>query len=109
MLAAMTDQREFVVARWIGHSASAENGFAELLAAYHLQTEAEKGVAVADVAGLPERYRAEVLDPRTVFASDVVLVAMSGEDAVGCVVVTAPAQGRTEIKRLWVDPAMRAV
>lgn len=107
MLAAMTDQRGIVVARWPGHSTSAENGLAELLAAYHLQTEAEKGTAVADVAGLPERYRAEVLDPRVAFASDVVLVAMSGEDAVGCVVVTAPIQGRTEIKRLWVDPAMR--
>ena len=107
MLAAMTDQREIVVARWTVHSASAENGLAELLAAYHLQTEAEKGTVVADVAGLPERYRAEVLDPRAAFASDVVLVAMSGEDAVGCVVVTAPAQGRREIKRLWVDPAVR--
>lgn len=78
-----------------------------LLAAYHLQTEAEKGAAFADVAWLPERYRAEVLDPRAAFVSDVVLLAMRGQDAVGCVVVTAPAQGRTEIKRLWVDPAMR--
>lgn len=107
MLAVMAGQREIVVARWTGHSASAENALAELLAAYHLQTEAEKGAAVADVAGLPERYRAEVLDPRAAFASDVVLVAMNGQDAVGCVVVTAPAHGRTEIKRLWVDPAMR--
>jgi ribosomal protein S18 acetylase RimI-like enzyme len=107
MLAAMDDQREIVVARWPVQSASAPNGLAELLAAYHLQTEAEKGVAVTDVAGLPERYRAEVVDPRAAFASDVVLVAMRGEDAVGCVVAAAPAQGRTEIKRLWVNPVMR--
>lgn len=103
----MTDHREVVVARWPVPGASAQHGLAELLAAYHLQTEAEKGVPVAAVADLPERYRTEVLDPLAAFVSDVVLVAMSGQDAVGCAVVAAPAHGRTEIKRLWVTPALR--
>jgi ribosomal protein S18 acetylase RimI-like enzyme len=84
-----------------------EAGLAELLAAYHLRTEAEKGGAVADVDGLPDRYRAEILDPRTAFADDVVLVALSGGTTVGCLVVTAPVGGRSEVKRLWTDPAFR--
>ncbi len=79
----------------------------ELLAAYHLRTEAEKGEAVADTDGLPDRYRAEIMDPRAAFADDVVLIALSGETAVGCLVVTAPVGGRSEIKRLWTDPASR--
>ena len=78
-----------------------------LLAAYHLRTEAEKGEAVADVDGLPDRYRAEIPDPRAAFADDVVLLALSGDTAVGCLVVTAPVDGRSEIKRLWTDPAFR--
>lgn len=57
--------------------------------------------------GLPDRYRAEISDPRTAFVDDVVLVAVSGGTAVGCLVVTAPADGRTEIKRLWTEPAFR--
>lgn len=80
---------------------------AELLAAYHLRTEAEKGEAVAGVDGLPDRYRAEILDPRTAFGGDVVLVALSGDTAMGCLVVTAPVGGRAELKRLWTDPACR--
>lgn len=78
-----------------------------MLAGYHLRTEAEKGEAVADVDGLPDRYRAEILDPGTTFADAVVLVALSGDTAVGCLVVTAPVSGRSEVKRLWTDPAFR--
>lgn len=80
---------------------------AALLAAYHLQTESEKGEAVVDVDGLPNRYRAEILDPRAAFADDVVLMALSGDTVVGCLVVTAPVDGRSEVKRLWTDPAFR--
>ncbi len=57
--------------------------------------------------GLPDRYRAEISDPRTAFADDVVLVAVSGGTAMGCLVVTAPVDGRSEIKRLWTEPAFR--
>ncbi|MFD8731186.1 GNAT family N-acetyltransferase [Streptomyces sp. NPDC059611] len=103
----MTDQREVAIVRWPGQTPSAEEGLAGLLAAYHLRTEAEKGEAVADADGLPDRYRAEISDPRTAFVDDVVLLALSGDTAVGCVVVTAPAGGRSEIKRLWTDPAFR--
>ncbi|MFE2430490.1 GNAT family N-acetyltransferase [Streptomyces sp. NPDC059373] len=103
----MTDQREVVIVRRPGQSPSAEDGLRGLLAAYHLQTEAEKGQAVAGVDELPDRYRAEVLNPRTAFADDAVLVALSGDTAVGCLVVTAPVEGRSEVKRLWTDPASR--
>ncbi|MEO6085325.1 MAG: hypothetical protein ABIQ18_19630, partial [Umezawaea sp.] len=96
----MTEQREVVVVRWPGPSSSSDEGPAGLLSAYHLRTEAEKGQAVADVDGLPDRYRAEVSDPRTAFADDVVLVALSGDTAVGCLVVSTPAVGQSEIKRL---------
>ncbi|MEW1721466.1 GNAT family N-acetyltransferase [Streptomyces sp. NPDC093109] len=102
----MNDQREPVVVRWPGQGTS-EDRVAELLAAYHLRTEAEKGEAVADVEGLPDRYRAEILNPRAAFADDAVLIALSGDTAVGCLVVTAPVHGRSEIKRLWTDPAFR--
>ena len=81
--------------------------FADLLAAYHLQTQAEKGEVVADVDGLPHHYRAELRDPRAAFASDVVLLALSGDTAVGCLVLTDPVEGRSEIKRLWTDPVSR--
>jgi putative acetyltransferase len=103
----MTDQREVVVVRWPGQGSSADR-LAELLAAYHLRTEAEKGEAVVDVDGLPDRYRAEICDPRTAFADDVVLLALNGDTAVGCLVVTAPISGRSEVKRLWTDPAFRS-
>ncbi|MFJ7586640.1 GNAT family N-acetyltransferase [Streptomyces sp. NPDC097617] len=103
----MTDQRGVVVGHWPGQDPSAEGGPAELLAAYHLQTQAEKGEAVTDVDGLPDRYRAEVLDPQTAFVDDVVLVALSGDTAVGCLVVTAPVSGQCEVKRLWTDPSFR--
>ncbi|CAL9334781.1 hypothetical protein SUDANB96_00149 [Streptomyces sp. enrichment culture] len=78
-----------------------------MLAAYHLRTEAEKGEPVGDVDALPDRYRAEVSDPRTAFAGQTVLVARQGDTPVGCVVVTSPAGGQVEIKRLWTDPAVR--
>ncbi|MDV9171044.1 GNAT family N-acetyltransferase [Streptomyces sp. W16] len=103
----MTDQHGVSVVRRPGGTLSDEDGLATLLAAYHLRTEAEKGRAVADVDGLPDRYRAEISDPRTAFADDVVLVALSGGAPVGCLVVTAPADGRSEIKRLWTAPEFR--
>ncbi|MER6563291.1 GNAT family N-acetyltransferase [Streptomyces sp. NPDC001027] len=103
----MTDRPEVSVVRRPGRTCSTDDGLAALLAAYHLRTEAEKGVAVADVDALPERYRREIADPQTVFAADVVLVALDRGTAVGCLVVTAPADGRSEIKRLWTDPAAR--
>ncbi|WP_327404272.1 GNAT family N-acetyltransferase [Streptomyces sp. NBC_01288] len=103
----MTDQREVSIVRRPGRTLSADDGLGELLTAYHLRTEAEKGQAVADADALPDRYQAEISDPRTAFVDDVVLVAVSGSAAVGCVVVTAPADGRSEIKRLWTDPAFR--
>ncbi|GAA2953485.1 MULTISPECIES: GNAT family N-acetyltransferase [Streptomycetaceae] len=103
----MADQREVVIVPWPGPGPVAEAGPAGLLAAYHLATEAEKGTPADGVAELPERYRAEVLDPRAAFAGDVVLVASSGGTPVGCVVVTAPDEERSEIKRLWTDPAFR--
>lgn len=80
---------------------------ADLLIAYHLQTEAEKGTPVAGVAELPRRYRREVEDPRGAFHGQTVFVAMIGSQAVGCVVMTSPLDGRCEVKRLWTDPASR--
>ncbi|MCX5372616.1 GNAT family N-acetyltransferase [Streptomyces sp. NBC_00015] len=102
----MTDQPEVVIVRWPGQGPAAARP-AELLAAYHLRTQAEKGDAVADVEALPDRYRTEILNPRAAFADDTVLIALSGDTAVGCVVLTTPAGGRSEIKRLWTDPASR--
>ncbi len=91
------------VTRWTG-----EPGLADLLAAYHLRTESEKGAAVPGVPELPARYRDEVLNPAAAFQADVVLVA-SADDAtpVGCVVVTSPAEGLVELKRLWVAESHR--
>ncbi|MEV7909979.1 GNAT family N-acetyltransferase [Streptomyces griseus] len=103
----MTDHREVAVVRWPGRNPSVEDGLAALLAAYHLQTEAEKGESVADVDELPDRYRAEITDPRTAFAGDVVLVALLSDTVVGCLVVTSPNNGRAEIKRLWTGPESR--
>jgi ribosomal protein S18 acetylase RimI-like enzyme len=99
--------RGVVVVRWPDEGSSAGDGVAALLAAYHLRTEAEKGAAVAGVDGLPDRYRAEIAEPRTTFADDTVLVALDAGTAVGCLVLTAPSGGRSEIKRLWTDPAFR--
>jgi putative acetyltransferase len=80
---------------------------AELIAAYHLQTEAEKGVPVAKVAELPERYRREVEDPKSAFRGQSVFVARIRSATAGCLVVTPPLGGCCEIKRLWTDPAFR--
>ncbi|WP_291045431.1 GNAT family N-acetyltransferase [Herbiconiux sp.] len=87
---------------WGGDSAAA---FSALLTAYHLQTEHEKGQGVATAADLPRRYRAEIDDPASAFARDVVLLAGDGASAapVGCVVLS----GAAEVKRLWVDPTAR--
>ncbi|MFI1250291.1 GNAT family N-acetyltransferase [Streptomyces anulatus] len=104
----MTDHREVAIVRWPGRTPPAEDGLAALLAAYHLRTEAEKGQPVASVDGLPDRYRAEITDPRNAFAGDVVLVALLGDTAVGCLVLTSPADGSSEIKRLWTDPGFRS-
>jgi putative acetyltransferase len=103
----MTDQREVVIVRWPGQAPSAREGLAELLAAYHMQTQAEKGEAVAGVEELPDPYRVEIADPQAVFVDDAVLLALSGDTAVGCLVVTAAVDGRSEVKRLWTDPAFR--
>ncbi|MFD9539833.1 GNAT family N-acetyltransferase [Streptomyces sp. NPDC060022] len=103
----MTDRREVAIVPWPGRGPSAPDRLSGLLAAYHLRTEEEKGEPVPDVAALPDRYRAEILDPRTAFANDVVLVALSGGDTVGCLVVTAPVEKRSEVKRLWTDPSFR--
>ncbi|MCE6995217.1 GNAT family N-acetyltransferase [Saccharothrix sp. S26] len=92
---------EITVARW------RDQALAPLLLAYHLRTEAEKGVAVTAVEDLPPRYRAEVLDPRTAFAADAVWVAETGGNPVGCVAASASADASLEVKRLWVDPACR--
>lgn len=51
--------------------------------------------------------RREVEDPRDAFRGQSVLVASTGSQAVGCVVLTAPQDGRCEIKRLWTDPSCR--
>ncbi|MFI7236052.1 GNAT family N-acetyltransferase [Streptomyces cyaneofuscatus] len=90
-----------------GRTLSAEDGPAALLTAYHLRTEAEKGAVVTGVEGLPERYRAEISDPQRAFADDVVLMALSQSAMAGCLVVTAPDDGGSEIKRLWTDPEFR--
>ncbi|MCH0567606.1 MULTISPECIES: N-acetyltransferase [unclassified Streptomyces] len=103
----MTDPREVAIVRWPGRAPSVQNGLAALLATYHLQTQAEKGEAVAGVDELPDRYRVEIADPQAVFVDDVVLLAVSGDIAVGCLVVTAPLDGRSEVKRLWTDPVFR--
>jgi len=93
---------EVTVVRWPGQSPLGGDGLSALLEAYHLQTESEKGVAVADASELPDRYRAEVSDPRTAFAGDTVLLALAGDVAVGCLVVAG-----SEIKRLWTNPDAR--
>lgn len=103
----MTDHREVAIVRWPGQIPPIEDGLTALLAGYHLRTETEKGESVADVDELPQRYRAEISDPRSAFAHDVVLVALMKDTAAGCLVVTAPADGQSEIKRLWTAPAFR--
>ncbi|MFI6727108.1 GNAT family N-acetyltransferase [Streptomyces sp. R-74717] len=103
----MTGRSDIVVVRRPGRHGGTEDEPARLLTAYHLRTQAEKGEAVAGAAELPDRYRAEISDPRTAFHDDVVLLPLSGDTPVGCVVVTAAVEGRSEIKRLWTDPEFR--
>ncbi|WP_393060467.1 GNAT family N-acetyltransferase [Streptomyces sp. LN549] len=103
----MNDRRGLSVVQPPAHTLSTVDGLTALLIDYHLQTEAEKGRPVADAAGLPDRYRVEAEDPDRAFADAVVLVALDGGTAVGCLVVTAPVDGRLEIKRLWTDPGSR--
>ena len=102
-----TAQPEPVVVRWPGRDSAAAPGLPSLLAAYHLQTESEKGAGVSDVDALPARYRAEITAPGTAFVDDVVLLARCGAASAGCLVVAAPVAGRSELKRLWTDPAFR--
>lgn len=103
----MNDRPTVLIHRLAGRDLSPADGLTTLLTAYHLRTEAEKGLAVDRADALPARYRAEILSPQIAFADDVVVIARSEGAPVGCLVVTAPVDGRTEIKRLWVDPAMR--
>jgi ribosomal protein S18 acetylase RimI-like enzyme len=100
-------QPSVVIVRRPGSTLPAEAGLADLLSAYHLSTEAEKGAPVARVQDLPDRYRREIDHPSESFADDVVLVAIGDQGAVGCLVLTAATAGTAEIKRLWTDPAFR--
>ncbi|MET9571181.1 GNAT family N-acetyltransferase [Streptomyces virginiae] len=103
----MSEHTTATVVRSVGRLVREPDALAALLTAYHLRTEEEKGNPVADATRLPPRYRAEIQDPRTAFADDTVLIAVEGGVAAGCLVVTAPAGGSAEIKRLWTDPARR--
>ncbi|TXS38042.1 GNAT family N-acetyltransferase [Streptomyces sp. OR43] len=103
----MNDRRGLAVVRPPAGSLATVLGLSALLADYHLQTEAEKGRPVEDAAALPAAYRAEVEDPDGAFDGAAVLVARDGDTAAGCVVVTAPVDGRAEIKRLWTAPEFR--
>lgn len=103
----MSGHPEVTVVRWSGGTPSELDALAGLLASYHLCTQDEKGEAVAAVDALPDRYRAEILDPRAAFAGDAVLLALSDGTAVGCLVVTAAADGWSEVKRLWTGTEFR--
>lgn len=69
----MAGQRSVIVTRWNATSTRDRTELATLLTAYHLQTEAEKGNAVASVDALPEKYFSEIADPQTAFDGDEVL------------------------------------
>ncbi|MFC0625550.1 GNAT family N-acetyltransferase [Kribbella deserti] len=58
---------------------------------------------------LPDRYRAEVDDPVAAFGKDTVLLAWKDGTPVGCLAVTSPELGRSELKRLYVFPVARGV
>ncbi|MFJ6482617.1 MULTISPECIES: GNAT family N-acetyltransferase [unclassified Streptomyces] len=105
----MTEPHEVVVLRRPGRALSARDGLAELLAAYHLRTQEEKGESVAGVEGLPDRYRTEITDPQVAFAGDAVFLASVRDAAVGCLVMAASVDGRSEVKRLWTDPEFRGL
>ncbi|GIG54871.1 GNAT family N-acetyltransferase [Demequina activiva] len=78
-----------------------------MLAAYLLETEREKGASVAGASALPERYRHEVEQPARAFAAAEVWIAQADGAIAGMAVLTAPEQGRCEIKRLWTEPWAR--
>ncbi|GAA4764887.1 GNAT family N-acetyltransferase [Microbacterium gilvum] len=79
-----------------------------LVGAYLRQTEAEKAMHGLAVAGapLPDPYAREVVDPACAFAGMTVLLAETDGAPVGVVVCVDGTDGR-EVKRLWVDPAVR--
>ncbi|MFJ6782685.1 GNAT family N-acetyltransferase [Streptomyces yangpuensis] len=95
------------VVRSTGRDIDEPAALTAMLTGYHMTTEAEKGLPVADATGLPARYRAEIRDPRTAFADDTVFLAVDDGVPAGCLVVTAPDAGTAEIKRVWTDPARR--
>lgn len=103
----MAGQRSVIVTRWNATSTRDRTELATLLTAYHLQTEAEKGNAVASVDALPEKYFSEIADPQTAFDGDEVLIARYEDHAAGCLVITRSTALRLEIKRLWTDPDYR--
>lgn len=100
------------VERWAAASAHHRERFGELLGEYHRRTEHEKLLGraprpdeAAPTITLPDRYRAEITDPGTAFASDEILLAVESDEVLGCVVLTdGPSP---ELKRLWVDPRAR--
>ncbi|AQX81333.1 hypothetical protein BWO91_16390 [Plantibacter flavus] len=101
-----------VVERWADAPAHHRERFAGLLEEYHRRTEHEKLLGreprpdePAPTTTLPDRYRAEITDPGTAFASDEVLLAVEDDLVLGCVVLTdGPSP---ELKRLWVAPDAR--
>lgn len=103
----MTDRRNVIVTRWDADDAQDRAELASLLADYHRQTEAEKGVPVTAVSALPAKYLREATDPRAAFREDVVLIARSDGHAAGCLVITTSTDGSLEIKRVWTDPNHR--
>ncbi|MFF7333935.1 GNAT family N-acetyltransferase [Streptomyces sp. NPDC008150] len=104
-----SDPQQEILVRPLDGTPADEAAVAALLADYHLRTEAEKGEPVPTASELPERYRAEALNPGVLFAAQgaTVLVASAAGTAAGCLVVTAPVDGRAEIKRLWTRPEFR--
>lgn len=81
--------------------------FAPLLERYVVATEIEKGTPAASLADLPDRFHDYVANPAAFHERDDVLIAHLGERPVGCAIVTEPADGASEIKRLWVEPDAR--
>lgn len=81
----------------------------KLIADYLLQTEREKAEHLDGANGptsLHEKYRHEIDDPRSAYASADVYVAELQGRLVGIAVVHAD-QDADELKRVWVDPAAR--
>ncbi|MDX6355536.1 MAG: hypothetical protein QOF98_2439 [Streptomyces sp.] len=98
---------EVEIIAWPAPGGAAADPLPALLGAYHLSTEAEKGRPVADVRALPDRYRREITHPERAFAADTVLLALTGDRAAGCLILTAATDGRSELKRLWAAPETR--